>query len=141
MVEVLTFSQLDCMGVWETDFAKQMLIEANKFWFYAQIFAMLGGIMQLSASNRVLSDTLSKLHKEKERSYVSSDKVIKAQKKAEAKLRDQRATLRRRLVVDGLDLLTPGRVVGWIPTPAATLGIATAISCLLAMKDIWDKNK
>jgi hypothetical protein len=128
------------MGVWQTDRAKQCLIEANKFWFYALVFSMLWGLMQLSALNRVLIDTLS-LQKDKEKLDSSSDEVMAAQAKEEAALRYQRAGLRRRLVVDGLDLLIPGHVVGWLPTSAAITGAAGAVSTVLSMKDIWDKLK
>lgn len=128
------------MGVWQTDWAKKCSVEANKFWFYALVFSMLWGLVQLSAWNRVLSDTLSS-QKGKEKSDSSSDEVIAAQAKEEAALKYQRAGLRRRLVVDGLDLLIPGHVVGWLPTSAAITGFAGAVSTVLSMKDIWDKFK
>lgn len=128
------------MGVWQTDWAKQCLIEANKFWFYALVFSMLLGLIQLSALNRAYNDT-STSHEEKEKLDSSSDEMIAARKKQVTELRSKKADLRRKLFVDTLDLFIPGHVVGWLSTSAATTGIAGAMSTVLSLKDIWDKSK
>lgn len=124
------------MDVWQTEWAKQCLIEANKFWFYALVFSLLWGIVQLFTLNQQ-PDEAATLREEKTES--SSDEAITRLMNAEAKLRHKKAAIKRRLVVDGLDLLIPGHVVGWIVTSAATTGIAGAISTTLSMRDIWIK--
>lgn len=120
------------MGVWQAEWAKQCLIEANKFWFYALVFSLLWGLVQLFALNYVRSD-------QKDKAESSSDEAITSQRRAENEKRQKRADIRRRLVVDGFDLLIPGHVTGWISTSAATTGIAGSISTVLSMKDVWDK--
>lgn len=126
------------MGVWPTDWAKQCLIEANKFWFYALTFSLLLGVMQLYALNNIASNLVS-FDKVKEEVESSSDEVLATRRRAEVEQRQMRAGIVRRLVVDGLDLLIPGHFVGWIVTSAAMTGVAGAVSTTLSMKDIWDK--
>lgn len=129
---------LDVIGVWPTDWAKQCLIEANKFWFYALIFSLLWGFEQLFSLKDIATNVAS-LQKVKEEIESSSDEALAARRKAEAGQRHKRAGITRRLVVDGLDILIPGHVVGWIVTSAAMTGVAGAVSTTLSMKDIWDK--
>lgn len=126
------------MGVWPTDWAKQCLIEANKFWFYALIFSLLWGYVQISSLNDIVTN-LASFEKVKKEIESSSDGALAARRKAETEKRQRRAGITRRLVVDGLDLFIPGHVVGWIVTSAAMTGVAGAVSTTLSMKDIWDK--
>jgi len=124
---------LDVVGVWQAEWTKQCLIEANKFWFYALVFSLLWGLVQLFALNHV--------HSDQEKTESSSDEAIATQRRAENEQRQKGADIRRRLVVDGFDLLIPGHVTGWISTSTATTGIAGSISTVLSMKDVWDKLK
>ncbi|CZR57126.1 uncharacterized protein PAC_07015 [Phialocephala subalpina] len=129
---------LDVMGVWPTDWAKQCIIEANKFWFYALIFSLLWDVVQLFAPKNIVSNVAS-LEKRKAEVESSSNEALVARRKAEAEQRQKRARITRRLVVNGLDLLIPGHVTGWIVTSAVMTGFAGAVSTALSMKDIWDK--
>ncbi|KAE8451597.1 hypothetical protein EG329_003670 [Mollisiaceae sp. DMI_Dod_QoI] len=123
---------LDMMGVWQAEWAKQCLIEANKFWFYALVFSLIWGLVQLSA--------LTSFHSyQKENAESSSDEAMVAQRRAEHEQKQQKADIRRRLVVDGFDLLIPGHVTGWISTSAAMTGIAGSISTVFSIKDVWNK--
>ncbi|KUJ21915.1 peroxin PEX11-1 [Mollisia scopiformis] len=127
---------LDVMGVWETEWTKWCLVEANRFWFYALVFSLLWGIVQLFALNAIGKEVELK---EKGDDESSSDEAIEARRKTELEKKHKRAGITRRLVVDGLDLLIPGHVVGWIVTSAAVTGVAGSISTVLSMKDVWDK--
>ncbi|KAI1814216.1 hypothetical protein GGS20DRAFT_429563 [Poronia punctata] len=43
------------------------------------------------------------------------------------------------VVSDGLDILIPGSIVGWIPVDAGIVGLAMFVTTVLTSVDIWDR--
>ena len=43
----------------------------------------------------------------------------------------------KRTIIVGCDLLIPGSFLGWIPASSLQVGVATLVSTLLSMGDVW----
>jgi hypothetical protein len=127
-------SQLDVMGIWPAEWAKMLLIEGNKFWFYSLLFSIALGILQLtSLSSSSSSPSPTKTTSSNEKGEKEEKIVYELEKN-----RKKTNKLKRKLVADCLDLLVPGFVVGWIPICSAVAGLATAGSSWIGLGDIWD---
>ncbi len=128
-------SQLDVMGIWPAEWAKMLLIEGNKFWFYSLLFSIALGILQLislsSSSSSPLPTETTSPNEKGEKEEMMAYEVEKKRKKKTDKLK-------RKLLADCLDLLVPGFVVGWIPISSAVAGLATVGSSWICLGDIWD---
>jgi hypothetical protein len=104
------------------------MAEANRFWFYSLVFAIIWSCVQLlhrpliTSSDEKLDKTETQLPAEKRLSEVN-----------------ERQALKRRLLTDCFDLFIPGYAIGWIRTTSAFVGFATLISTTLSSKDVWDK--
>lgn len=112
-----------------------VLLEANKFWFYALIFSLLSSflqLIQLSLSGLSASSTEIPTRGEK---AARSGKALKPDQVQEAG--KKRQTLMKRILTDASDLLIPGAITGWLVTSPATVGMATVASTLLSSEEIW----
>ncbi|OAA60117.1 PEX11 domain protein [Cordyceps fumosorosea ARSEF 2679] len=92
-----------------------VLVEANKFWFYA-ILASIARTLVL----RVVLTASRSTKKEKQRQH-------------------QQLPSLRRLVVDALDLTLPASFVGWLALDDATIGCLMTVSTALTWRDVWAK--
>jgi hypothetical protein len=112
------------MGIWPSDWAKGILIEGNKFWFYALVFSIVLSLYQLFAD------------------YASPGISLKSEKHAALTLltarTKKRRAIKRKLIGDMCDLLIPSFVLGWIPVGSATAGFASCVSSVISMGDIWE---
>ena len=43
----------------------------------------------------------------------------------------------KRIIISGCDLLIPGSFLGWIPASSLQVGLATTVSTLVPLGDIW----
>ena len=117
------------MKLYSPSWTKEILIHANRFWFYALFLSIVGGIWVLLAPGSGTSkekQPVTAAAGEKESTTASpspSPWWVSAQAK--------------RLVIDSCDLLIPGSYLGWIPADSLTVGMTTVASTLLAMGDIW----
>ncbi|GAB7340235.1 hypothetical protein MBLNU457_6700t1 [Dothideomycetes sp. NU457] len=110
------------MGITAYDWADTAQLEALKFWFYAiavSIVLTLYGIV-FATSRR-------------------SKKGTSSNKRSKDKMRIRQPGLYLDLVVDVLDLVIPGSAVGFIALDKVTVGIAMAVSSLIAGKRMWDR--
>ncbi|PWY70910.1 hypothetical protein BO70DRAFT_124496 [Aspergillus heteromorphus CBS 117.55] len=118
---------------------KTVLTEANKFWFYALVFSLLG------AWWGVLFPTTSS-------SPGSSSKGTKSGKKAKSseKKRSPSAPLVsvsstrldvwavfKRVLVDACDLLIPGMFLGWVDVSELGVGVGMVVSTVVSGWEIW----
>ncbi|KAJ6784533.1 hypothetical protein PWT90_06069 [Aphanocladium album] len=99
-----------------------VLIEANKFWFYAILASIIRTVVQqlgLFAGRSV--------------------KVSKNGKKHVAQNAPPPPPPLRRLVIDSLDLMLPASFIGWVAVDDVTIGCLMTVSTLLVWKDVWSK--
>ncbi|KAM3509438.1 hypothetical protein MY10362_000602 [Beauveria mimosiformis] len=94
-----------------------VLVEANKFWFYAITASILRTISQrigLFHSTRTRASSKRKQHLPPPPPW-------------------------RRLVVDALDLTLPASFVGWVVMDDVTIGCLMTLSTILVWRDVWGK--
>ncbi|KAM3506411.1 hypothetical protein MY11210_007561 [Beauveria gryllotalpidicola] len=94
-----------------------VLVEANKFWFYAIIASII----------RTISQHIGLFHSTHTPPF--------------SKRKQQRAPPPpwRRLVVDALDLTLPASFVGWVVMDDVTIGCLMTLSTILVWRDVWGK--
>lgn len=119
------------MGIWSTSWSRDVFFEANRFWFYALSLSLIGSIWTLC---------FSATSKPPVSVSTSKDSPSEKQEKQEKKQPHPDVTpLVKRIIVDGCDLVIPGSLVGWIGASPAQVGVAMAISTVVAVEDIWIK--
>ncbi|KAL2075792.1 hypothetical protein VTL71DRAFT_735 [Oculimacula yallundae] len=133
---------LDAMGYWVTPLARTCILEGNRFWFYSLICSILWGLLQLVDVMTEKEDPkVTDTNNEKEEKNSSTELTAKARKQSDMKRNSEISAIKTKLVIDGLDLLSPGSVTGWINTSAAVVGFSSVVSTLLSSKEIWDRLK
>ncbi|OAR02167.1 hypothetical protein LLEC1_03491 [Akanthomyces lecanii] len=98
-----------------------VLVEANKFWFYAILASIIRTVAQragLFGGNTTAKSTKS------------------GQK---APLHNPSPPPLRRLVVDVLDLTLPASFIGWVALDDVTIGCFMTVSTVLVWRDVWAK--
>ncbi|KAM3495150.1 hypothetical protein MY3957_001572 [Beauveria namnaoensis] len=93
-----------------------VLVEANKFWFYAITASILRTIAQRIGLFHSTRTPFSK-----------------------RRLQLPPPPPWRRLVVDALDLALPASFVGWVVMDDVTIGCLMTLSTILAWRDVWGK--
>ncbi|OAA75026.1 PEX11 domain protein [Akanthomyces lecanii RCEF 1005] len=96
-----------------------VLVEANKFWFYAILASIVRTVVQRAA---IFSGTV---------------KPSKSGKKQALQSRPPPPL--RRLVVDVLDLTLPASFIGWVALDDVTVGCFMTLSTILVWQDVWAK--
>jgi len=129
------FTIMDAMGVWSTEWAPKLFVEAMKFWFYSISFSIILSFV-------LLYFELSKSTMPPKREQGKSEK-IDAQVDRGATETKQRSSLRKglmkKLVIDCCDIFIPGFTTGWLIVSSGTVGILGIISTVLGSLDIWDR--
>jgi hypothetical protein len=124
---------MDAMGIWSTEWAPQLFVEAMKFWFYSISFSIVLGLILLyssSSKSAASSKTIAR----------SSKKISREDIDREAKRKSSfRWDLAKKLSVDCCDLFIPGSTTGWLAVSSGTVGILSMISTVLASFDIWKR--
>ncbi|KAM3088066.1 hypothetical protein ACMFMG_002125 [Clarireedia jacksonii] len=135
LLESLTI--LDMMGVCSTPWADFLVVESNKFWFYALVVSIVGELYELwyiCFGNSQPASTTKSRTSEKSSAASSKEKTKRSWEK-----RSKIKGIALRIVTDATDLLVPGAVTGWIPTDPGVVGIATMISTVLSSRDLWER--
>ncbi|KAH6673301.1 peroxin 11B [Halenospora varia] len=124
---------LDAMGVYNVTWAKNIFLEANKFWFYSLSLGILLSLGQLwilytqpQMPQRVSQE--EKRKGEKKTREVEQDKWELNRNKAV-----------RKLALDGFDLFIPGYTTGWLVVSSANVGCCSVMSTILGSVDIWER--
>lgn len=116
------------MNLWLVPWYNPVLVEANKFWFYAICASIARTLYTL------LTKPSSKPKRTNGKKKASAEKVVVAVAPGQSDL-----ALLRKLVVDCLDLVLPASFIGWIPLQDVTIGGAMIVSTLLTWPDMWAK--
>lgn len=142
------FTILHAMKLYTPTWTKDILLHANRFWFYGILLSIMGGLWILLSP--LLSGTVPETAETKNESNGETEKPQSKSSssnetgKMETGTNTQSKTAAwsvspqaRRLVVDSCDLLIPGSFLGWIPVSSLAIGVTTVVSTLVAMVDIW----
>jgi peroxisomal biogenesis factor 11 (PEX11) len=122
---------MDAMGIWGTTWGRDILIEANRFWFYSLILSLCCSLWTLSARSNNSNRRSSSDH-------PTAEKTQQPQRKSDEKEKQpSSAPVVKQIVVDSFDLLIPGAFVGWIAASPVQVGLATIISTVVTARDIW----
>ncbi|KAM3523803.1 hypothetical protein MY4038_008015 [Beauveria bassiana] len=108
--------QLHDMQIHVVPWYAPVLIEANKFWFYAITASIL----------RTIAQRIGLFH---------STRTPFSRRR----LQLPPPPPWRRLVVDALDLTLPASFVGWVVMDDVTIGCLMTLSTILAWRDVWGK--
>lgn len=100
-----------------------VLVEANKFWFYAILASIIRTVVQ--------------------RAGIFSDPVRSSKSGEEQALQSPPHPPHpphpplRRLVIDALDLTLPASFIGWVVLDDVTIGCLMTVSTILVWRDVW----
>ncbi|GKZ30581.1 hypothetical protein AbraIFM66950_009658 [Aspergillus brasiliensis] len=122
LLEDLTL--LHATSIYPTPYNTAILTEANKFWFYALGFSILGAAFDITFSSSTSSS-------------ASTTKDEKSEKKPAPSI-NRFSLLKKMLCVDACDLLIPGTFLGWIEMGQLEVGIGMVVSTLVSGWDMWN---
>lgn len=128
-------TKMDAMGIWSTEWAPKVFVEAMKFWFYSISFSIILSLVLLF-SNWSKREMSKKVKGRPGRSEKNSKADIEGQAKQKSRLQ---WSLVKKLVIDCCDLFIPGFTTGWLVASSGTVGILGIISTVLASLDIWER--
>lgn len=107
-------------------------MEANKFWFYAICVSIIGTIGELFFGSAVQSKT-------QESNPDVDEKKVEAGNLLPSSPNSSTASLLNQVIVSGLDLSLPASFLGWSGLGNREVGIAMAVSTVLAWRGAWAK--
>lgn len=148
------------MHVTDTRWGSTLQIEASKFWLYAIVVSIMLSIYDLlnpcipttspPSSNGISAARTGSLDKDTSSNSAKADSTsdlttlpsptIKCPRTLdESPTRNpvERKNLYKQLTIDLCDLTIPGAAIGWIPIDSVSVGLAMAVSSLLAGQDLW----
>ncbi|KAI9744646.1 MAG: hypothetical protein M1818_002175 [Claussenomyces sp. TS43310] len=140
MLEALTM--LDALGIWHTQWASRLLLEAARFWFCSLTCSILLGLWQLyeTGVTTFAADKAGKRTGTGERGVREKETLGSEDEARYESLRLERWRLAvRKVIIDACDLLIPGLATGWLRTSPLMVGVAGTVSSLLAAGDIWER--
>jgi hypothetical protein len=125
------------MGIWSTQWTRDVYVESNRFWFYALSLSLLGSIWAVFFS----AGSQSPASPSSSNKETLSEKEKQQQQQPQQQQRSGKnlTPIVKRIVVDGCDLLLPGSFLGWIGASPMQVGVAMVVSTLVASQDIWIK--
>jgi hypothetical protein len=118
------------MNVWLVSWYTPVLIEGNKFWFYAiciSITRKLGTLLSDLAVQRKAQETPPDADQKSEPSEITL--LLKPVASTTSQV--------KQLVVDVCDLTLPASFLGWLPLGDLEVGIAMVVSTMLAWWELW----
>lgn len=127
---------MDAMGIWSTEWAPKLFVEAMKFWFYSISFSIILSLVLLFSNLSKSTHFSKKVKGRPRRSEKNSNADIEGQAKQKSGLQ---RSLVKKLVIDCCDLFIPGFTTGWLVVSSGTVGILGIISTVLASSDIWER--
>lgn len=114
--EYILTTQFHAMDIYpSTTWINNIQTEAYKFWFYGLALSVLGAVWSLFTTT---TTTSGQSKKRNEKSAAT-------------------ATLVKRVIVDGCDLMIPGSLLGWMSIGSETVGMAMVLSTVVSMRDVW----
>ncbi|KAL1959322.1 hypothetical protein VTO42DRAFT_2509 [Malbranchea cinnamomea] len=131
------FTMLHDMNLWLVPWYKPVLLEANKFWFYAICASLARTVGQLwfgSAMAERNQTENANGHSEKDQKKEGPVKTSTAV--AQPPL-PSNTSLLMRIVADSCDLTLPTSFLGWVPLGNLGVGMAMVVSTIITSRDIW----
>ncbi|PWY83674.1 hypothetical protein BO94DRAFT_449279, partial [Aspergillus sclerotioniger CBS 115572] len=125
LLEDLTLLHATSIHPLPTPLNKFILTEANKFWFYALSFSLLGaGVSFLSSFTFSSSSTVFESVKTEKKTKTAAGSITWY-------------GIFKMAVVDSCDLLIPGTFLGWIQMEQVGVGVGMVVSTLVSGWEIW----
>lgn len=121
------------MSIWIVPWYTPVLLEANKFWFYALCISIFTTVWELLFGSTVQNEP------EKDNSDI--DRKGEMVERPSSKPSSVPTPLVKLLVIDGCDLFLPGSMLGWISVRNLGVGMAMVVSTVMASLDIWEAGK
>jgi hypothetical protein len=118
------------MNIWLVPWYTTVLVEANKFWFYAICINIIRAAGQLFSGPAPQGEPKSD-------ESVVDEKTTEPGISASPTPVASTASLLNRIVVSGLDLTLPTSFIGWTTPGNLGVGIAMTASSVLAWGDSW----
>lgn len=104
-----------------------MLVEANKFWFYAIAASIIRTLaLLLFSPSKTKASTGSKGKKKRPEAQPAATGPSASQ-------------LLRKLSADIIDLALPASFIGWVAVSDLTIGYGMLVSTILVWPDMWAK--
>lgn len=134
------------MGITAYDWAVTAQVEALKFWFYAiaaSILLTLYNMFFMPLSNKDWAISPAAYPKGGKTTSGGATPGPRSDHKQIKKSQGSGATSKTSmcldLITDLSDLIIPGSAVGWIAADKITVGVAMALSSVIAGKRMWNK--
>ncbi|KAE9973597.1 hypothetical protein EG327_009023 [Venturia inaequalis] len=115
------------MGLTCPSWGPHILLESQKFWFYAIVTSLLSSFHQLLFAPAPIQPATPTTVTEKSSEKASPDSGR------------NNTDVYRQILIDGCDLFVPGAAVGWIPIESLSVGLFMSVSSVLAMGSMWPK--
>ncbi|PYH46467.1 PEX11 domain protein [Aspergillus saccharolyticus JOP 1030-1] len=147
LLEDLTL--LHAAEIYPVPWAKTVVGEAYKFWFYALALSLLGAVWEWSGlvgggagaggSGSVSSKAANRGKKGGNGKAGGAGAAGKRKTEAGGAVsRARKSALVKRVVVDGCDLLIPGTYLGWVVGMGQLqVGVGMVVSTLVSLREIW----
>ncbi|KAL1880407.1 hypothetical protein Plec18167_003811 [Paecilomyces lecythidis] len=124
-------TMLHDMNIFLVPWYMPVLLEANKFWFYAICISITKTVKELllGSTTAGIQNGLSE----------TDEKKMTSEKSPSVKKGPSTLSLLNRLFVDSLDLTLPGSFLGWIPLEMLGIGMAMLMSTIFVWPTAWAK--
>lgn len=119
------------MNIFLVPWYMPVLLEANKFWFYAICISITKTVKEL-----LLGSTTAGIQNGPSE---TDEKKRTSEKSPSVKKGPSTLSLLNRLFVDSLDLTLPGSFLGWIPLEMLGIGMAMLMSTIFVWPTAWAK--
>ena len=118
------------MNIWLVPWYTTVLMEANKFWFYAICLSIARTVGELFLGSAAQSET------QKGQSSINEKKADSGNASPSKPVLSTTSLLNR-IVVNSLDLTLPTSFLGWTTPGNLGVGMAMTVSSVLAWGDSW----
>lgn len=117
------------MNIWLVPWYTPVLIEGNKFWFYAICISIARTVGVLLFGLGTQPET--------QNSHPQTDQKGEPEEPFPSQPVSSTTSLLKQIVVDGCDLTLPASFLGWISLGNLGVGGAMVVSTVLAWGDVW----
>ncbi|KAJ6443649.1 pyridine nucleotide-disulfide oxidoreductase family protein [Purpureocillium lavendulum] len=121
-------TMLHDMDVLRVSWYTPILVEANKFWFYAICASLARNLGELLTGSFQEAES-AKVHAEGQKAESTTTERTPQ--------RASRVQLLQRLVIDSCDITLPTSFIGWVALGDLQVGLAMIVSSLLAWPALW----
>ncbi|KAL4787198.1 peroxisomal biogenesis factor 11 [Aspergillus varians] len=138
------FTILHDSNIARVEWARPLMIEANKFWFYSLALSIMRVTWELFFPIVAPSRTTSSSDKAStpgKDGDGDGDSDSTMQKKTEQQQQQQQSPpkwpLIKQIIISGCDLTQPGSFIRWVPATGLQIGLGMVVSTILSGHDVW----